>query len=123
MVHIGQPVDAKLDGMFLIFIRTLLIDVLYPEVGLAFHEKKPIKAFEIIGSALDPSAQVSKNILTVKELLAPLARDEVKLVRCLTLISFSSDSDVLNVISHGLTFVLVLHPIGSSPTTHFSNLI
>ena len=75
MVHIGQPVDAKLDGMFLIFIRTLFIDVLYPEVGLAFHEKKPIKAFEIIGSALDPSAQVSKNILTVKELLAPLARD------------------------------------------------
>lgn len=85
MVHIGQPVDAKLDGMFLIFIRTLFIDVLYPEVGLAFHEKKPIKAFEIIGSALDPSAQVSKNILTVKELLAPLARDEVKLVRCLGL--------------------------------------
>ena len=36
MVHIGQPVDAKLDGMFLIFIRTLFIDVLYPEVGLAF---------------------------------------------------------------------------------------
>lgn len=54
-------------------------------VGLAYHQGSVIKAREIIGSALDPSAQVSNNILTVKELLAPLAREEVKLVRCLGL--------------------------------------
>lgn len=54
-------------------------------VGLAVHQKRPVKAFEITGSALDPSAQVTKNVLTVKTLLSPLAREEVKLVRCLGL--------------------------------------
>ena len=54
-------------------------------VGLAIHQKKPVKAYEIIGSALDPTAQVTNNILTVKELLAPLSREEVGLVRCLGL--------------------------------------
>jgi len=67
MVHVGEPLDASLD------------------VGLAYHQGKAIKAREIIGSALDPAAQFSNNILTVKELLAPLAREEVKLVRCLGL--------------------------------------
>ncbi|KAI5124871.1 hypothetical protein M0805_007303 [Coniferiporia weirii] len=67
MVHIGEPVEADLD------------------IGLAYHTKKTIQAREIIGSALDPNAQVSNTVLTVKELLAPLARDEVKLVRCLGL--------------------------------------
>jgi len=67
MVHVGQPIDPNLD------------------IGLAYHEKTPIKAHEIVGSALDPSAQVSKTVLTVKELLAPLSRDEVGLVRCLGL--------------------------------------
>ncbi|KAI0658683.1 hypothetical protein C8Q70DRAFT_993558 [Cubamyces menziesii] len=66
-VHIGEPVDPKLD------------------VGLAIHQRKPVKAYEIVGSALDPSAQVTKNVLTVKELLAPLSREEVGLVRCLGL--------------------------------------
>ena len=54
-------------------------------VGLAFHQKKPIKAYEISGSALDPAAQVTKNVLTVQQLLAPLSREEVGLVRCLGL--------------------------------------
>jgi hypothetical protein len=54
-------------------------------VGLAVHHMQPVKAFEIAGSALDPSAQVTRNVLTVKTLLAPLAREEVKLVRCLGL--------------------------------------
>jgi len=66
-VHIGQPVDSALD------------------VGLAVHQKRSIKAFEIAGHTLDPSAQVTKNVLTVKMLLAPLATDQVKLVRCLGL--------------------------------------
>lgn len=66
-VHIGEPVDASLD------------------VGLAAHEGKTIKAYEIIGSALDPAAHVSKNILTVKQLLTPLAAEEIKVVRCLGL--------------------------------------
>lgn len=54
-------------------------------VGLADHQQRQVKAFEITGSALDLSAQVTSNILTVKSLLAPLAREEVKLVRCLGL--------------------------------------
>jgi len=66
-VHIGQPVDPILD------------------VGLAVHQKRSVKAFEIAGSALDLSAQVTGNILTVKSLLAPLAREEIKIVRCLGL--------------------------------------
>ncbi|KAI0774654.1 hypothetical protein BD413DRAFT_603294 [Trametes elegans] len=66
-VHIGEPVDPKLD------------------VGLAVHQKKTVKAYEIIGSALDPHAQVTRNVLTVKDLLAPLSREQVGLVRCLGL--------------------------------------
>ncbi|KAF8834737.1 hypothetical protein BDN67DRAFT_975794 [Paxillus ammoniavirescens] len=66
-VHIGQPVDPKLD------------------VGLAAWNKQTIKAYEIVGSALDPAAQVTNTILTVKELLAPLSREELKVVRCLGL--------------------------------------
>jgi len=66
-VHIGQPVDPGLD------------------VGLAVHQKRTVKAFEITGSALDLSAQVTNKVLTVKSLLAPLAREEVKIVRCLGL--------------------------------------
>ena len=54
-------------------------------VGLAYHARQTIKAHEISGSALDPSAVVTSNVLTVKELLAPLAREQVKLVRCLGL--------------------------------------
>ncbi|PPQ67576.1 hypothetical protein CVT25_012070 [Psilocybe cyanescens] len=66
-VHIGEPVNAGLD------------------VGLAALEGKPIKAYEIIGSALDPAASVSKNVLTVSKLLAPLSNEEIKVVRCLGL--------------------------------------
>ncbi|KAJ7181586.1 hypothetical protein C8R43DRAFT_969572 [Mycena crocata] len=66
-VHIGQPIDAALD------------------VGLAAHHGKPIKAHEIVGSALDPAAHVTKTVLTVKQLLTPLSREEIKYVRCLGL--------------------------------------
>ncbi|KAF5324728.1 hypothetical protein D9611_004396 [Ephemerocybe angulata] len=66
-VHIGQPIDAALD------------------VGLASRQGRPIKVLEIAGSALDPSAQVTKSVLTVKTLLSPLSREQVKIVRCLGL--------------------------------------
>ncbi|KAF7302288.1 Ras-GAP domain-containing protein [Mycena indigotica] len=66
-VHLGQPVDSLLD------------------VGLAAAQGRTIKAHEIVGSALDISAQVTNKVLTVKELLSPLAREEVKYVRCLGL--------------------------------------
>ncbi|KAF8076781.1 hypothetical protein FPV67DRAFT_1472650 [Lyophyllum atratum] len=66
-VHIGEPVDATLD------------------VGLAAHQGKTIKAYEIVGSALDAGAQVTKKILTVKSLLTPLSPEQVKVVRCLGL--------------------------------------
>ncbi|KAG6897619.1 hypothetical protein C0992_013059 [Termitomyces sp. T32_za158] len=73
-IHIGQPVDEALD------------------VGLAAYQRKPIKAFEIAGSALDPAAQVTTKVLTVRSLLTPLSREEVKLVRCLGL-NYSDHAD------------------------------
>ena len=66
-MHIGEPVDASLD------------------VGLAAHKGATIRAREIVGSALDPAAEVSNRVLTVKTLLTPLSREQVKLVRCLGL--------------------------------------
>ncbi|XP_006456703.1 hypothetical protein AGABI2DRAFT_195714 [Agaricus bisporus var. bisporus H97] len=66
-VHIGQPVDPKLD------------------IGYAAAKGQTIKAYEIVGSALDPSAQVTKQTLTVDSLLAPLSNEEIKIVRCLGL--------------------------------------
>lgn len=54
-------------------------------VGLAFHKKQTIKAYEIVGSALDPAAQVTNNVLTVKHLLPPLSREQIGVVRCLGL--------------------------------------
>lgn len=66
-MHIGQPLDAALD------------------VGRASQLGKTIKVREIAGSALDPSAQVTDSVLTVKTLLSPLSRDQVKIVRCLGL--------------------------------------
>ena len=66
-VHIGEPVDHTLD------------------VGLAFEQQEPIKAYEILGSALDPDSQLTATILTVKQLLAPLAPEQVGLVRGLGL--------------------------------------
>ncbi|KAG6378998.1 hypothetical protein JVT61DRAFT_13289 [Boletus reticuloceps] len=56
-----------------------------PAVGLAAWNKQTIKAYEILGSALDPAAQVTNTVLTVKELLTPLSREELKVVRCLGL--------------------------------------
>lgn len=67
LVHIGQPIDGTLD------------------VGLAAQQGKTIQASEITGSALDPGAQVTSNVLTVKTLLAPLSKEEIKIVRCLGL--------------------------------------
>ncbi|KAI0316115.1 fumarylacetoacetate hydrolase [Amylostereum chailletii] len=66
-VHIGEPVDTALD------------------IGLAIKQKYPVKAYEIIGSPLDPAAQVSANVLTVKQLLPPLPREQINVVRCLGL--------------------------------------
>ncbi|KAG6825872.1 hypothetical protein H0H93_016991, partial [Arthromyces matolae] len=53
--------------------------------GLAAYQRKGIKAFEILGSPLDPAAQVTSKVLTVKTLLTPLSREQVKVVRCLGL--------------------------------------
>jgi len=67
-VHLGEPVDPKLD------------------VGMAFQLRQPVKAYEILGSVTNLGSQVTQNVLTVKELLAPLARHEVGgVVRCLGL--------------------------------------
>lgn len=63
-------------------IRALLYRA---QVGLAAHEGKAIKAYEIIGSALNPAAQVTTRVLTAKTLLTPLSNEEVRVVRCLGL--------------------------------------
>jgi hypothetical protein len=83
-VHIGQPVDPKLDGKSNPATH-LTVLTSSDSVGLAAWNKQTIKAYEIVGSALDPAAQVTNTILTVKELLAPLSREELKVVRCLGL--------------------------------------
>lgn len=67
-------------------------------MGVAAHQGTTIKAHEILGSALDPAAQVTSNVLTVKELLAPLSREEVKVVRCLG----------LNYADHAVRILLVI---------------
>ncbi|KAF8709283.1 Transcription initiation factor IID, 18kD subunit, partial [Rhizoctonia solani] len=67
-VHIGQPVDAKVD------------------VGLAILKRHSLKAHEISGSsALDPDARVTSNVLTVDTLLEPIAPEQIGFVRCLGL--------------------------------------
>jgi len=55
------------------------------DVGLAAMRGTAIKAHEIVGSAVDPAADVTKTVLTVKQLLSPLSREEIKYVRCLGL--------------------------------------
>lgn len=67
-------------------------------VGLAFHKKQTIKAYEIVGSSLDPAAQVTNNVLTVKHLLTPLSREQIGVVRCLG----------LNYADHAVCLSLVL---------------
>ncbi|KAH9179657.1 fumarylacetoacetate hydrolase [Lactarius sanguifluus] len=66
-IHIGQPIDPQLD------------------VGLAVANNKRVLAHEILGSPFDPAAQLTKNILSVKTLLSPLAREQIGLARCLGL--------------------------------------
>ena len=56
----------------------------YP-VGLAYSKGQAIKAYEVVDSPLDPAAQVTNTVLTVKELLAPLSREQLGVVRCLGL--------------------------------------
>jgi len=66
-IHIGQPIDPNVD------------------VGLAVWGRQTIKAYEITGSAFDSNARVTDTVLTVKHLMEPLSREQVKLVRCLGL--------------------------------------
>ncbi|KAG8860527.1 hypothetical protein FRB96_003781 [Tulasnella sp. 330] len=67
-IHLGQPVDPNVD------------------VGLAALQQETIEAHEVTGaSALDPDAKVTSKVLTVKELLEPLSREEVGTVRCIGL--------------------------------------
>ena len=54
-------------------------------VGLAVAKNQTIKAYEIVGSALDTNAQVTNKILTVKHILPPLSREQIGVVRCLGL--------------------------------------
>jgi len=57
-----------------------------------------------MGSTLDPSAQLTKQVLTVDTLLSPLSNDQIKLVRCLGL--NYSDHAVRPIVSFSATFPL-----------------
>jgi len=92
-VHIGQPVDPNLD------------------VGLAAARGQTIKAYEIVGSALDPSAQLTRQVLTVHTLLAPLSNEEIKVVRCLGL-NYSDHAAEANLPKPGFP-ILFYKPLGS----------
>lgn len=65
--------------------RLILLKPVISQWAWLITKKQAIKAYEIIGSALDPSAQVTNKILTVKSLLPPLTREEIGVVRCLGL--------------------------------------
>ncbi len=58
---------------------------MYPPVGIAVANNKQVLAHEILGSPLDPAAQLTKNLLSVKTLLSPLSREQIGLARCLGL--------------------------------------
>ena len=50
-------------------------------VGRAVANKEIIQAYEIIGkNAFDPKAQLTSRVLTVGQLLTPLAREDVPIV-------------------------------------------
>ena len=75
-------------------------------VGLAAFHGRTIKAHEIIGSAFDPAAQISKSILTVKTLLSPLSNEQVKVVRCLGLnYSDHAVSSLSSKLIHEIVFI------------------
>lgn len=84
-VHLGQPVDPKVDGMYPLFLihdRFLIISL----VGLAILKKHSLQAHEISGgSPLDSSARVTSKVLTVDTLLEPIDPQQVGFVRCLGL--------------------------------------
>lgn len=84
-VHLGEPLDRWQDGAS---DNSVLSKCMAHSgiVGLAFHKGHTIRAYEIVGgTALDPAAQVSHTVLTVKHLLPPLSREQIGVVRCLGL--------------------------------------
>lgn len=68
-VHLGQLVDTTRD------------------VGLDSLASKTIQAYRIEGSIFDQdgaaAAKVTRDILTVKTLLSPIARDQCPYIRCI----------------------------------------
>lgn len=93
-------------------------------VGLAASQNKPINAYEIVGSALDPTAQVSETVLTVQTLLAPLSNEDIKIVRCLGL-NYSDHAVSKKRLNHSpnsasLTFPKCSHNLGRSQTRQAS---
>ncbi|RXW25744.1 hypothetical protein EST38_g29 [Candolleomyces aberdarensis] len=81
----------------------------YRLLGLAAFQGKPIQAFEITGSALDPAAQLTQSVLTVKSLLSPLSREQVKVVRCLGL-NYSDHAAEANIAKPDFP-ILFLKPV------------
>jgi len=50
-------------------------------VGRAIADKETVQAYEIVGgNAFDPKARLTSRILTVGQLLTPLAREDVPIV-------------------------------------------
>jgi len=64
-VHLGQLVDTSIDA------------------GKATYEGKKVEAYEVTGSVFD--GEVTKNVLTVKELLSPIDRLQCSYIRCIGL--------------------------------------
>jgi hypothetical protein len=54
-------------------------------VGLAVADQKQVFVHEVLGSPFDPAAQLTNNLLSVKTLLSPLSREQLRLARCLGL--------------------------------------
>ncbi len=75
-IHLGQLVDPSRD------------------VGVDSFEEKPIKAYRIAGESIfDDNAKPTTEILTVKQILAPVARGQCPYIRCIGM-NYSSHANV-----------------------------
>jgi len=91
LVHLGQVDAAKTT-----------------DIGLATLEKKEVKAKLITGSVFD--GVVTDKVLTVAQLLSPISKSEVPLIRCLGL-NYHDHAKEANmpIPTHPVLFIMHLH--------------
>lgn len=84
LVHLGHLVDTTRD------------------VGLDTVDNISVQAYHVEGSIFD--AKVTDNILTVKELLSPLAREQCTYIRCIGM-NYADHAEVCLVVNYEVIVV------------------